>query len=106
MSMAEGGGRTLVVGADWSTESQRGIEWARALAEGGPNALAMTKGLLHRFSHQDLSVAEAAQAISYMLDVRVDLMSQHLDALVIGKDRVLAFIDGDEDDEESTHAGL
>ncbi|HZB39665.1 MAG TPA: universal stress protein [Ilumatobacter sp.] len=33
MSMAEGGGRTLVVGADWSTESQRGIEWARALAE-------------------------------------------------------------------------
>ena len=32
MSMAEGGGRTLVVGADWSTESQRGIEWATALA--------------------------------------------------------------------------
>jgi nucleotide-binding universal stress UspA family protein len=32
MSMAEGGGRTLVVGADWSTESQRGIEWACALA--------------------------------------------------------------------------
>lgn len=35
MSMAEGGGRTLVVGADWSTESQRGIEWACALA--GPD---------------------------------------------------------------------
>src|SRR5262245_58178786 len=32
MSMAEGGGRTLVVGADWSTESQRGIAWACALA--------------------------------------------------------------------------
>ena len=32
MSMAGGGGRTLVVGADWSTESQRGIEWATALA--------------------------------------------------------------------------
>jgi len=32
MSMVEGGGRTLVVGADWSTESQRGIQWACALA--------------------------------------------------------------------------
>ena len=32
MSMAGGGGRTLVVGADWSTESQRGIEWACAFA--------------------------------------------------------------------------
>jgi nucleotide-binding universal stress UspA family protein len=32
MSMAGGGGRTLVVGADWSAESQRGIEWACALA--------------------------------------------------------------------------
>jgi nucleotide-binding universal stress UspA family protein len=32
MSMAEGGGRTVVVGADWSTESQRGVEWACALA--------------------------------------------------------------------------
>jgi nucleotide-binding universal stress UspA family protein len=35
MSMAEGGGRTLVVGADWSTESQRGIEWACSVA--GPD---------------------------------------------------------------------
>src|SRR5262245_57905753 len=35
MTVAEGGGRTLVVGADWSTESQRGIEWACALA--GPD---------------------------------------------------------------------
>ena len=32
MSMAERGGRTLIVGADWSTESQRGVEWACALA--------------------------------------------------------------------------
>jgi nucleotide-binding universal stress UspA family protein len=32
MSMVDGGGRTLVVGADWSTESQRGIEWACAMA--------------------------------------------------------------------------
>jgi nucleotide-binding universal stress UspA family protein len=35
MSMAAGGGRTLVVGADWSTESQRGVEWACSLA--GPD---------------------------------------------------------------------
>jgi nucleotide-binding universal stress UspA family protein len=35
MSMVEGGGRTLVVGADWSIESQRGIQWACALA--GPD---------------------------------------------------------------------
>jgi nucleotide-binding universal stress UspA family protein len=32
MSMAEGGGSTVVVGADWSTESQRGVEWTCALA--------------------------------------------------------------------------
>jgi len=35
MSMSEGGGRTLIVGADWSTESQRGVEWACKLA--GPD---------------------------------------------------------------------
>jgi methylglutaconyl-CoA hydratase len=40
----------------------RALEWARALGEGGPNALARTKELLHRFSHQAMSVAEAAQA--------------------------------------------
>lgn len=40
----------------------RVLAWARALAEGGPQALARTKELLHRFSHQALSVAEAAQA--------------------------------------------
>jgi methylglutaconyl-CoA hydratase len=41
---------------------ERGMELARSLAEGGPNALASTKELLRRFSHQALSVAEAAQA--------------------------------------------
>lgn len=40
----------------------RGDELARSLAEGGPEALAATKALLHRFSHQALSVEEAAQA--------------------------------------------
>jgi methylglutaconyl-CoA hydratase len=40
----------------------RCMELARSLAEGGPNALASTKDLLRRFSHQGLSVAEAAQA--------------------------------------------
>jgi methylglutaconyl-CoA hydratase len=34
----------------------------RQLAEGGPNALAATKSLLHRFSRQALSLQEAAQA--------------------------------------------
>jgi methylglutaconyl-CoA hydratase len=41
---------------------ERGLEWARSLAEGGPNALARTKELLHQFSHQALSVREAAEA--------------------------------------------
>jgi methylglutaconyl-CoA hydratase len=36
--------------------------WAKALAEGGPDALACTKTLLHQFSRQVLSVEEAAQA--------------------------------------------
>ena len=37
-------------------------EWARSLAEGGPNALARTKELLAQFSRQTGSVAEAAMA--------------------------------------------
>lgn len=37
-------------------------QWARALAEGGPNALANTKDLMHRFSRQALSIKEAADA--------------------------------------------
>jgi methylglutaconyl-CoA hydratase len=36
--------------------------WARSLAEGGPNALARTKELLHQFSRQAVSVVEAATA--------------------------------------------
>jgi methylglutaconyl-CoA hydratase len=40
----------------------RAQELGRALAEGGPEALAQTKGLLHQFSHQALSVEEAARA--------------------------------------------
>jgi methylglutaconyl-CoA hydratase len=38
------------------------LAWARAQAEGGPHALARTKGLLHRFSHQGPSLEEAAEA--------------------------------------------
>lgn len=40
----------------------RALEWAHALAEGGPQALARTKDLLHTFSRQALSVEEAARA--------------------------------------------
>jgi methylglutaconyl-CoA hydratase len=36
--------------------------WARSLAEGGPNALARTKELLQQFSRQAGSVEEAAKA--------------------------------------------
>jgi methylglutaconyl-CoA hydratase len=41
---------------------ERALAWARSLAEGGPNALANTKTLLHQFSRQALSVEEAARA--------------------------------------------
>jgi methylglutaconyl-CoA hydratase len=41
---------------------EKAHEWARALAEGGPQALARTKEMLHQFSHQAMSVAEAARA--------------------------------------------
>jgi methylglutaconyl-CoA hydratase len=40
----------------------RAQAWAHALAEGGPNALARTKELLHLFSHQALGLQEAAKA--------------------------------------------
>jgi methylglutaconyl-CoA hydratase len=40
----------------------RALEWAKAIAEGGPQALVSTKALLHRFSRQALSVEEAAKA--------------------------------------------
>ncbi len=40
----------------------RALAWGRAIAEGGPNALTLTKDLLHRFSHQALALEEAAKA--------------------------------------------
>jgi methylglutaconyl-CoA hydratase len=49
-----------VVPADRLMDTAHG--WARALAEGGPNALARTKELLHQLSRQALSVEEAAKA--------------------------------------------
>jgi methylglutaconyl-CoA hydratase len=41
---------------------ERALAWSRSLAEGGPNALSLTKRLLHQFSRQALSVEEAARA--------------------------------------------
>jgi methylglutaconyl-CoA hydratase len=40
----------------------RAKQLAQSLAEGGPHALKRTKELLHQFSHQAVSVEEAAQA--------------------------------------------
>lgn len=50
---------TVVPGRQLLEEAHR---WARALAEGGPNALASTKSLLKEFSRQALSVEETARA--------------------------------------------
>jgi methylglutaconyl-CoA hydratase len=38
------------------------LAWSRSVAEGGPNALARTKELLHQFSRQSVSVEDAARA--------------------------------------------
>jgi methylglutaconyl-CoA hydratase len=38
------------------------LAWARSLAEGGPNALTITKTLLRQFSRQAMSVEDAAKA--------------------------------------------
>jgi methylglutaconyl-CoA hydratase len=38
-----------------------GMTWAKAIAEGGPEALARTKGFLRQFSRQSVSIEEAAQ---------------------------------------------
>ena len=38
------------------------LAWGRSLAEGGPDALARTTELLCSFSHQALSIEEAARA--------------------------------------------
>ncbi len=40
----------------------RAAEWARSLAEGGPQGLAGTKDLLRRFSQQAMSVEDASRA--------------------------------------------
>jgi methylglutaconyl-CoA hydratase len=40
----------------------RTLAWSKSLAEGGPEALARTKALVHQFSRQAVSVEEAAQA--------------------------------------------
>jgi methylglutaconyl-CoA hydratase len=50
---------TIVPGAELI---ERALTWAGSLAEGGPNALARTKQLLHQFSRQAMSIQEAAQA--------------------------------------------
>ncbi len=39
------------------------LGWAWSLAEGGPNALAHTKDLLHRFSRQAVGLEEAAKQV-------------------------------------------
>jgi methylglutaconyl-CoA hydratase len=41
---------------------ERALALAHAFAEGGPHALAKTKELLRQFSHQTVSIEEAAQA--------------------------------------------
>jgi methylglutaconyl-CoA hydratase len=41
--------------------SERALALSQALAEGGPEALARTKALLHQFSRQAISIEEAAQ---------------------------------------------
>ena len=38
------------------------MTWAKALAEGGPQALARTKDLLHQFSQQSVSIEDASKA--------------------------------------------
>jgi methylglutaconyl-CoA hydratase len=48
-----------VVPADHLME--QALTWAKALAEGGPQALARTKDLLHQFSRQAVSIEEAAK---------------------------------------------
>jgi methylglutaconyl-CoA hydratase len=41
---------------------EKSMELAKSLADGGPNALAMTKSLLQKFSRQALSIEETARA--------------------------------------------
>lgn len=46
---------------DESQLMDRAMALARALAEGGPGALAKTKNFLHQFSHHALAIEQAAQ---------------------------------------------
>jgi methylglutaconyl-CoA hydratase len=41
---------------------EKAYQWSLALAEGGPEALARTKALLHQFSRQAMSIEDAAKA--------------------------------------------
>lgn len=41
---------------------EKAIDWAKSVADGGPNALALSKSLLQRFSLQAMSVEETARA--------------------------------------------
>jgi methylglutaconyl-CoA hydratase len=61
---AEEAGRVGFVNAVVPAEElmEKAQTWARSLAEGGPQALARTKDLLQRFSHQGVSLEEAAKA--------------------------------------------
>jgi methylglutaconyl-CoA hydratase len=56
--------RTGLINAVVSADQlqSRADAWACSLAEGGPQALAATKKILHQFSHQAVSLEEAARA--------------------------------------------
>jgi methylglutaconyl-CoA hydratase len=41
---------------------EQAMGWAKSIADGGPNALALTKNLLQRFSRQAMSIEETAKA--------------------------------------------
>jgi methylglutaconyl-CoA hydratase len=54
--------RVGLVNAVSPTPLDTALKWCDSLAEGGPKALAKTKELLHRCSHQAVPVAELANA--------------------------------------------
>jgi methylglutaconyl-CoA hydratase len=63
INAAEANGLGLINEVVPAAELQdRTMDLCRALAEGGPNALARTKELLHRFSHQAVPVEDTARA--------------------------------------------
>jgi methylglutaconyl-CoA hydratase len=61
---AEGAVRAGLINETVTAEQllPRALVLARSVAEGGPEALASTKRLLHQFSRQAMSIEEAAQA--------------------------------------------